>query len=280
MSAFELISGSAKRILLVAGLFMLLPIGCGEDEDSTASTLAQRGESCHSRLDCALGLSCINKECTVATFPFPPTGKECVPIQCRETVDCCPEPSAACELYQQNCSLGSTTDCTYYDLYCVCNLECVEDQCISTCDTDTDCGGLPCVGSKCVECASNSDCLDTEMCVEQECVAKCDEKIDCPYFHDCQDGVCTDVGCTVDRECIAATKNILAFCSPTPGEGKTVRECQIPCQTDAECNPSGAYGFMACINRFCVDIGCESDDECLLRYPAGQDAACRDITNL
>jgi hypothetical protein len=57
--------------------------------------------------------------------------------------------------------------------------------------------------------------------------------------------VCEEVGCTENRECIAATNNVLAFCS-TEGE---LPECQVPCQTDAECQFSG-YDFMACVAQF------------------------------
>jgi hypothetical protein len=271
MSAFDMFFGSTKRVLMIAFAFAVLPLGCGDDEDTSAARASQRGESCHSRLDCAAGLSCLGNVCTVANFPFSPTGKECMAIECREAADCCPEPIAGCATYEALCAAGDATYCSYVQMYCVCDTSayaCEENHCVDVCDTDTDCvfGGT-CVASRCVACASDDECLETQICKNQQCVEKCTEKIDCPYFHDCQAGVCVEVGCNDDRECIAATKNVLAICS-------TDKKCQIPCQTDAECQ-SGGYDFRACVNEFCVDIGCESDEECRLRMPAGQDAVCR-----
>ena len=274
-------SSYMKNWALLLGLISALtPVGCSEDEDTGASSAASRGESCHSRLDCAAGLACIGNTCTLATFVYKPTGKECVEIECREVEDCCDEPSPTCAYYQTLCSQGSTSYCTLYQTECVCDaatVACENDRCVDRCQTDSDCLGLgsSCVASKCVECASDAQCSDTQICKNQECVEKCTEKIDCPYFEDCMSGTCVKVGCADDRECVAALNHVLAFCTEE-------KECKVPCQTDAECQAGEGYSFSACIDKFCVDIGCETDEECRLRPTVGpgEDAACREPTNL
>lgn len=272
--------GRTKNWALLLGLFCsVLPLGCSDDEEEGVAHVSQRGESCQSRLDCAAGLACIANVCTVATFTYQPTGKECVPIECREAADCCKEPPAVCTTYQALCNAGDTYYCTLYDSTCVCDPDayaCENDKCVTRCETTSDCLTGTCVAERCVECASDDDCPgDSQICQNQKCVEKCTEKIDCPYFHDCKAGVCVEVGCADDRECVAATRNVLAVCNAE-------KKCQVPCQTDAECQSAQGYSFRACVNQRCVDIGCETDDECRLRPDAlaGQDMACRVPTNL
>jgi hypothetical protein len=255
---------------------------CGDDDEKIAAGAvtgtAQRGESCRAHFDCAPGLACVGKVCSVRDFPLTPVKRECVSVECREAKDCCPTPPASCATYKANCEAGITSYCTLYETNCVCTAEqwsCENDLCKERCTTNADCStGETCVSSTCAECGADSDCLTTEVCKEQRCIAKCESNDDCPYFHDCVAGTCVEVGCKTDRECQAATSNVLSIC--------VEQECQTPCQSDIECDKPRDYGYSRCLNGSCTDVGCETDEECriLLKVQAGRgvDAVCRDKT--
>jgi hypothetical protein len=207
-----------------------------------------------------------------------PTGKECVRIECREPQDCCPELSLQCETLQELCGTGDTLACQQFETACVCDVlswACEEDQCVEVCSNRgayCQTGGI-CDGSRCVDCLSDIDCLSTQICTANECVTECTEQSDCPYFYDCQGGACVRVGCSNNRECVAATRNVLAFCD-------TERMCQVPCATDLECDSPQSFNFMACIAGLCQSVGCETNDECRVLLRAGElgddfEAECR-----
>ena len=269
-----------RAAALGAALVGLLRSACSEDKAATsAPSLGRRGESCTSTIDCAPGLACVNEVCTVGDFVYQPTGKECVRIECRTPEDCCPEPPSYCVQLQQECAQGLTVSCSSWQTYCTCDptvWACDENQCVEVCANR---GALCnirgiCDGSRCVQCLMNTDCFSSnEVCTGNECVSQCEEQADCPYFHDCQNGACVEVGCSNDRECIAFTRNVLAYCDPE-------KECQIPCATDIECDSATSFDFTACINGLCQSVGCDSDEECRILLRVGSlgndfEAECR-----
>jgi hypothetical protein len=75
-------------------------------------------------------------------------------------------------------------------------------------------------------------------------------------------------------ECIAVTQNVQATC----GDSK----CSVPCQTDLECGNPMSYNFLACVSGTCVNVGCESDEQCRIMMglsPGSNiEAECRDAT--
>jgi hypothetical protein len=246
----------------------------GSGSSSNPTTGAASGESCRSRADCAQGLACIAKVCTLDDSGLVPTGKECVSIECAVSSDCCPEPSSYCQSLEQNCKLGDSYSCQQYQQLCSCQPEhwsCETDHCVELCETSTDCQQGTCVALKCVQCGVDADCPSSMSCKQQKCVPKCTDSTGCPYFHQCIDGGCVETGCANDRECIAVTGNVLALCADT--------ECKVPCESDVQCGLT-ATDIEACIGGFCVSVGCESDEECrlLLGVQAGKgaEAVCRD----
>jgi hypothetical protein len=263
-------------LLFVA--FALPTAACGDDEQQPAAVTgtAQRGESCQAHYDCAPGLSCMGKRCSVSDFPLIPIKGECVSVECREPKDCCPPPPASCPTYKANCEAGIASYCTLHETNCVCaeaDWSCENDLCKERCTTNADCStGETCVSSLCAECGADSDCSTTEVCKEQRCIAKCESNDECQYFHDCVAGTCVEVGCKTTRECQAAMSNVLSECV----EG----QCHTPCQSDIECDKPSDYGYSKCINGSCTDVGCESHEECriLLKVQAGRgvDAVCRE----
>ena len=271
-----MIQNSSRLLLSLAFAFALLPAACGDDDEEFATTGgAQRGESCRSRLDCAADLACVQNRCSVRDFPISPTGKECVSIECLVPEDCCPPPSALCQSLKASCDLGNTSACDQYATSCACRASdwlCENDECFQTCTGDLDCTLGACVGGKCVECGTDTDCAADELCKDGICEEKCTEDADCAYFHSCQGGTCVPTGCNNDRECVGATGNVLAFCLD--------QECRVPCQSDVECDQQQPFDFNACIDGFCVELGCEGDDECRILLNVqpnlGPDAVCRE----
>ena len=268
----------------IFGLFFLIlalpTAACGDDDEQPLDVTgsAQRDESCRASYDCAPGLACIGGACSVADFPLTPTIRECVSVECKTAVDCCPTPPTTCPTYKSYCDSGVTSYCTLYQTQCLCteaDWSCENDLCEERCTTSADCStGGSCVNSKCAQCATDDDCPTTSACKDQRCVPRCTSNDECQYFHDCVDGTCVEVGCKTNRECQSAMSNVLSVCL----EG----ECKTPCQSDIECDSPRQYGYSRCINGSCIDVGCESDEECriLLKVQAGRgvDAVCRDAT--
>jgi hypothetical protein len=246
-------------------------------EDAGALVVVgKRGESCRTRADCGDNLACIGGACTLADFGVSPTTKKCKLVQCKVPADCCPMPSSSCPFYQDFCNQGEQTYCDLYDTNCKCDdtkWACTDDKCVltPTCDSTHPCTSpLVCAGTKCVQCAMDTDCPNGK-CLDNKCVTKCQTDGDCPYFNKCQSGACVKTGCTTNRECIASTGNVQSLCQ--------MGDCLVPCQSDLECDNALHFNFHACVSGYCKDVGCETDEECrilLKAMPASmQDAVCQ-----
>lgn len=249
------------------------------------SVVGKRGESCRARADCEPGLACIGGVCSLADFGVTPSTKKCVLVQCRIAKDCCPVPSQSCPFYKDFCAQGQQTYCDLYTQSCVCDetlRACTEYKCVLTpkCNTGTPVCPAPlvCSGTKCVQCATDTDCASGlagagAKCVENKCVPRCAKDGDCPYFNSCQDGACVKTGCKTNRECVASSGNVLSLCKTDTGE------CLTACETDLGCDSPLRFTFKGCIQGYCKDIGCETDAECriFLKDPPGgtQDAVCQ-----
>jgi len=198
----------------------------------------------------------------------------------------------------QGCEGGITSDCQFYQTLCVCDgskFTCEDGKCAQACTpangiTPDSCkvfgAGFSCLGGKCVECTQDVDCPVTNVtrvCRDNKCQIKCTKETDCDPFYDCDMGTstCVYVGCKTNLECIAKSGNPLAICNAT--------KCDVPCQSDPEClatiavNPiTGVMGgLQVCIDSHCVDVGCDSDDQCrILNHIVGgskTSAECRDV---
>lgn len=274
---------SMRGTVLVFASLLVLPLGCEKDEDTDTVAKGVRGEACLSHEDCGSHLVCGEDfTCADGDFKLEPTGKICVGIQCRVPKDCCPEPSELCDQYEDLCDDGDgdSTSCDMYEMYCECDEDswrCETDLCVSLCEEDEDCTGGFCVAKRCAECKGDDDCSGDDLCVDNQCQPGCTDDLDCPVFYACQASQCVEVGCKTDRECIAHTRNVRAFCNPD-------KECRVPCDSDFECEDP--YEFVdpkVCVKGLCEDVGCESASECRLRLgvqgnPDGffMDAECRD----
>jgi hypothetical protein len=223
----------------------------------------KRGESCDTRADCEEGLTCINGTCTIEEFGLEPTGKVCMSSACGAVEDCVQ--NVNCSFYEAQClAAPASIYCDAFEANCnEDNWECNAGACefVGTCATDNNCPtSLRCDPDSmtCVEChaADTLLCGANEECVDNVCQTSCLDNADCPLFFECNtdDNTCVEVGCQTARECVAFTNNALAECSD--------EECVVPCQTDSECDNPFNYNFKACVDGFCVSVGCDTDEEC------------------
>jgi hypothetical protein len=162
-----------------------------------------------------------------------------------------------------------------------------------TLDTCRTSGAGTCVGGKCVECTKDTDCpmvgAVTRSCVSNKCQIKCAKDTDCDPFYKCDmaSSACIYSGCTKKLECVAKSGNPLAVCNGG--------QCDVPCQSDPECASSAVVvqpvggvaavpGLQICDKTAgrCVDVGCDSDDQCrLMNHIVGGSATtaeCRPVT--
>jgi hypothetical protein len=268
-------TGVTSRALPVAMLTWLLAglaPACGGDDETGESKAGVRGESCTSSKDCGSGLACIGSVCSIRTFEVTArTQYQCVLIECRRVDDCLP---SYCASLQAQCNAGNQTACAQVSTDCRADLhDCRNDACVLTCNTESDCLYGTCVNGECTDCATDTDCYITgQVCVDNQCTAGCSEKADCPVFHDCVNRRCVNVGCSSDRECVAATGSTRATCAS--------KECVVPCETDIQCDsdPLNSFDFTACIQGRCTPLGCQTDAECRIilgTSSLGLDAECR-----
>jgi hypothetical protein len=293
----------------VSAVIGLLFAACSADKTAqTPSRLSKRGESCQSSNDCDSTLVCVSGRCSVGSYMLAPTGKQCVLVACHTPQDCCPKPIATnCAQLQQYCEAGIEQECTLYQSQCVCDgskWSCDNGKCNQQCMPASADGFTPdtcrslgaaytCVGGKCVECTKDTDCPMlggvTRSCKDNKCQIKCTKEADCDPFYTCDmtSAACVYSGCKKNLECIAKSNNPLAICY--------AGQCDVPCQSDPECAstitvinpvqgavPAVAQGLQVCDKGHCVDVGCDSDDECrILNHIAGGSpttAECQPVT--
>jgi hypothetical protein len=290
MKIKALVVGSG--LLVLGATASMVNSGCGDDDPTQAepARLARKGEACQTTNECAAGLACLPQSsaggggvCVLGVFSVSQTAKECAIIECRAATDCCDNPPSQCENLKQNCDFqrdaGSVnpTSCTTYEQLCVCDTtrrDCEAGKCITKCVNDSTCtisgAGGKCLGGTCGQCSSDTDCAtggSTErICNSGRCQEKCQGDGDCPGFDRCIQGRCTAGGCQTNRECIASTRNVEATCG-------TDGRCIVPCQTDLECGNPRGYTFFSCVGGQCLDIGCESDKDCGLRFPTSSSSS-------
>lgn len=197
------------------------------------------GESCTHSGQCGGGLICFNMRCTTGTAGFKPTGKVCVRTECQTNQDC---------NGQQKCTAGK----------CVCTV-------------DADCGfGLRCNAGSCVRCVIDTDCGNNQFCDTGACRPTCTNNGDCADFYACTTGRCTFVGCTQDKQCALAIKDVRAKCDTT------AKTCFLPCEGDSECGglTNGSWFGLVCAEGRCTNVGCDTDFDCQLFLPAGTSGTC------
>lgn len=232
-----------------------------EQDGGVSTGVGSSGESCEARSDCRQGLACVDGVCTAPSAGLSPTDNECVVVECKEAVDCCPAVSDNCPQLRAACDEAEPTSliCSRYAATCQCdgsNYSCDRGQCelMFTCSDLVLCPGLlVCDSGNCVRCVSDNDCLGNAKCSDNECAQACDVDSDCPYFNQCLEGACIDVGCQTDRECKAFLNNPQALCQ----DG----DCFSVCSTDINCGAAEGSN-MVCMNGTCVPAGCETDEEC------------------
>lgn len=145
----------------------------------------------------------------------------------------------------------------------VCTLVCDNNLCVEdeSCENDDECPSLApiCNDGVCVECEKDKECDadNDEECNAGFCEAPCEFDQECPYFNECNKGECEYVGCQDNTDCVLYFSGVdgarLAECVMIDEVG----ECRIPCENDSHCSET-----QICQDRFCEEIGCESDAQC------------------
>ncbi len=231
---------------------------------------SKKGESCEHSLECESGdLACKGGVCALADFSLAPTGKMCSIYECTAASDCClVADDTVCTAWKAQCTAASPPsdlNCRNYEAFCKCStnrIQCTNGSCLLGCSADEQCGtGLKCTNNRCVECTTDSQCAakgtpqNPFVCENNTCKAGCTSNADCSGGRNCVANRCADeVTCATNRECVAYTKNVEAFCREA--------KCITPCGTDLDCdNPTG-FKYRACVNKECKSVGCETDHEC------------------
>ena len=205
------------------------------------------------------------------------TDFQCVVNQCLTSTDCCQDEPPECAQLQANCDLGDTVSCALLDdpatgccdpTAWTCT---VNKTCSPACQDDLACIGYGvCDFGVCVECRDGDDCPSGETCSSGGGVSACATDSDCAAFHQCAAGECVESGCITDSECVALLKDVQAVCTET--------RCVLPCATDADCDEPSDFGFQVCFQGLCKVLGCQTDQECRLRYgvtpSSNYDALC------
>jgi hypothetical protein len=202
---------------------------------------------------------------------------QCITHECQTSLDCCGAEPPECAQLESNCNLGDVTSCELLsDPATGCcdpmAWTCTSGKsCSPACQDDLGCIGYGvCSFGVCVLCRDEGDCDTGETCADGECVSSCITNADCAPFHQCAAGECVETGCITDAECVALLKDVRGVCTDT--------RCVLPCQTDADCDDPSNFNFQICEFGLCAIIGCETDQECRLRYGVGPgslyDAIC------
>jgi hypothetical protein len=258
-----------RYLVLLMGILCASTVLAG---GCSSARKSKKGESCEHSLECESGdLACKGGTCALADFSLKPTGKQCSVYECTTPTECCLDINdTACQTWKAGCSVNdppSDTNCRSYEAFCRCNVsrvQCANGQCTLGCTENDQCGnGLECTDGRCVECTNDAACAgrgtpqNPYVCENNACVAGCTNNADCSGGRNCFVGHCADeVTCTTNRECIAYTKNVEAFCRDS--------KCIKPCGTDLDCDSPTAFKYNACVDKECKTVGCESARECEL----------------
>jgi hypothetical protein len=249
------------RIDCVLGLVCINNV-CQSDPETDAGDqtgAGKRGESCRSRGDCTAGLACVGGTCQKADFGIGVAPKSCVQIDCMEPKDCCPKPDTiSCNQYLQYCEGGTTYYCTLYNTNCKCNA----DLYSCTPDTHTCKTKVMCSDSGFSGCPSGTPICNQGI----ECV-RCLKNEDCGPDQTCTPQHTCLAGCLKDGDC-----PYLQTCS----NGMCV---DTGCTTDRECVANTRNPLSVCAMKKCK-TPCQTDAECNLgqyQFAACQQGFCQDI---
>lgn len=153
-----------------------------------------------------------------------------------------------------------------------------------------------CENSKCVYlgCLSDTECDEVYSAVTQatgrvyrcnkngaygypECTPACSNTAECDLYgqgtstqyaydfdnYKCENGMCVFTGCNSDAECETSMNSSNYKCIEQDFSGKTLKSCNIPCKTAADCaNSVYPEEFYECKNSQCIAKSCESDEWC------------------
>ncbi len=194
---------------------------------------------------CAADQICVDNEAvTNVCFDRDCPGERCDGDEVCFNGECASEPCAGldCGGYPNVCRGGICLvgSCNDPDVRCPDGQECVNDLCLSPCDTQADCGDLACINDFCSTCDVAEDCGGGLVCVGDQCVPPCTEDPD---------------RCNGDEVCVPETGLCGEPCTPGACAPGQVCDGIIGLCVDGECGEGGVNDCPegeVCREHFCV----------------------------
>lgn len=187
-----------------------------------------------------------------------------------------PEEPAAEKFCQYVCTTAS--DCVQAGANAITdadNYKCEDGKCVYLgCLSDAECdeiyGAVTAANGKVYRCNKNG------AYGYPECTPTCSTAADCDLYgqgstgyaydldnYKCESGLCVFTGCNSDAECEATMSSSDYKCLPQEYTGKTLKICNLPCKSAADCaNSVYPEEFYECRNSLCIAKSCESDEWC------------------
>jgi hypothetical protein len=296
------------RFVVMLG-FIFVTASCAEKEAETAPVESGiRGESCQDWEDCGVGLSCIDNQCVVDSFPVAVSADQCQYVECTIPEQCCSLANFDCDGFLQSCTDGDSAGCANYRANCTCSAatqSCKNGECLFKCNSAQDCCpslninfcfeleqqcelGVPsaCENYSLVGCDCDASAYTCTL--EGQCQAACELDAECPGGF-CQAEKC--VSCRNDNDCGAGERCFGYTCIETCANNTNCpafHTCDLVtgvckesgCYTDKECVAGSGNVLATCQASACV-VPCTTDLECDTPTNYGnlkcQDGICTDV---
>ena len=272
-----------KKLLFILPFILIFAVSCGEskktDEPENQEKPTDQTDSADTPENQEPADTGDTPEPSEPSEPAEPSG-DTDPTEPSETPDEGepqePEEPAAEKFCQYACTTDS--DCVQGgasaindgDNYKCENRKCVYLGCLSDAECDEVYGAVTEATGRVYRCNPNG------AYGYPECTPVCSNAADCnlygegstQYAYDldnnkCENGFCVYTGCNSDAECEASTYSDLYKCIEQDYSGKTLKICNIPCKTAADCaNSVYPEGYYECRNSQCIAKSCESDEWC------------------
>ncbi|MBR6421139.1 hypothetical protein IKS86_00290 [bacterium] len=268
-----------KKVLFLLTLLLVFVVSCGDSPASgqeSSDTSAEETDSAESADDTAPADSGEPAEPTDQTGDTEPAEPSETPDADKESEEPSPEEPATEKFCQYVCTTAS--DCVPAGANAITdadNYKCEDGKCVYLgCLSDDECdeiyGSVTAANGKVYRCNKNG------AYGYPECTLTCSTAADCDLYgqgtsqyaydldnYKCEGGLCVFTGCNSDAECEATMSSSDYKCMPQEYTGKTLKICNLPCKSAADCaNSVYPEEFYECRNSLCVAKSCESDEWC------------------
>ena len=268
-----------KKVLFLLTLLLAFVVSCGDSPASgqeSSDTSAEETDSVESADDADPADSGEPAEPADQTGDTEPAEPSETPDADKEPEEPSPEEPATEKFCQYVCTTAS--DCVQAGANAITdadNYKCEDGKCVYLgCLSDAECdeiyGAVTAANGKVYRCNKNG------AYGYPECTPTCSTAADCDLYgqgstgyaydldnYKCESGLCVFTGCNSDAECEATMSSSDYKCLPQEYTGKTLKICNLPCKSAADCaNSVYPEEFYECRNSLCIAKSCESDEWC------------------